>query len=449
MNAIPRGSSFRPAIGASLFLALATFSVCAADVATRQLYTCGMHPQIIREQPGDCPICGMKLQPVRADIVAAPGAAAPKAAPSGERKVKYYQSSMTPGEVRATPGKDSMGMDMVPIYEDKDASAQTTIHIDAGTIQRMNLKTALVDHGPVRREFRTVGAVAYDEQGFRDITTKYDGWLERLVVNRTWTAVKAGDPLFEVYSPDLYNAQLNYLVALQSEGSDGGPLTRSALVRLQLFDAPADFLAALAQSRTASRTVVIRAPADGIVIEKMAVEGQMIKAGERIYRLASLQPVWVNAQIYEEDLPYIHEGQAATVRATYGPERTIDGTVQLLLPQVEELTRTVTARIVLPNPDGFLRPGMFVEVRFAAQLAEDAVLVPDSAVLRSGEHNTVFVALAGGSFEPRNVVLGARSEGGLYQVLGGLHAGERVVTSGQFMLDSESQLREAIQKMLK
>jgi RND family efflux transporter MFP subunit len=194
---------------------------------------------------------------------------------------------------------------------------------------------------------------------------------------------------------------------------------------------------------------VIRAPADGIVVEKMAVEGQMIKAGERIYRLADLKTVWVNAQIYEKDLPDILEGQPVTVHLTYGPERTYDGTVQRLLPQVEDLTRTATARIALSNADGFLRPGMFVDVRFAAQVAADAVLVPDMAVLRSGEHNTVFVALDGGSFEPRDVELGARSEGGLYQVISGLHAGERVVTSGQFMLDSESQLREAIQKMLK
>jgi hypothetical protein len=342
-----------------------------------------------------------------------------------------------------------MGMDMVPVYEDEDSSGQNNIQIDAATTQRMNLKTALVEHGPVRREFRTVGAVAYDEQGLRDITMKYDGWLEKLDVSSTWTAVKAGDPLFEIYSPDLYNAQLNYLVALQSEAADGGPLTRSSLARLQFFDVPADFIAGLARSKTPSRTIAIRAPSDGVVIEKMAVEGQMMKAGERIYRLADLSTVWVNAQIYEKDLPYIHEGQAATVRVTYGPERTFDGTVQLLLPQVEDLTRTATARIVLPNSDGFLRPGMFVDVRFAAQLADDAVLVPDMAVLRSGEHNTVFVALEGGLFEPREVKLGARSEGGYYQVLSGLRAGERVVTSGQFMLDSESQLREAIQKMLK
>ena len=415
-----------------------------AFAATEQLWTCGMHPQIIKREPGNCPICGMKLTPIRANTAKAGGASA-----SGERKIKYYKSTMTPGEVKPGPGKDSMGMDMVPVYEEQDASAENNIQIDAATIQRMNLKTALIEHGPVRREIRTVGTVAYNEQGLRDITTKYEGWIEKLHVNTTWAVVKAGDPLFEIYSPDLYNAQLNYVVALRGEGAESGPLTRAAFARLQLFDIPRDVIDELKRSGEAQRTVVFRAPADGVVIEKMAVAGQMMKPGERIYRLADLSTVWVQAQVYEKDLAFLHEGQAATVRTSYGAERKIEGKVQMLLPQVEEQTRAATARIVLPNADRFLRPGMFVEVSFASQLADDAVLVPDLAVLRSGERNTVFVALDGGFFEPREVQLGARSEGGLYQVLAGLKVGERVVTSGQFMLDSESQLREAIQKMLK
>jgi Cu(I)/Ag(I) efflux system membrane fusion protein len=415
-----------------------------ALAATEQLWTCGMHPQIIKKEPGNCPICGMKLTPIRANTAKAGGAAA-----SGERKIKYYKSTMTPGEVKPGPGKDSMGMEMVPVYEEQDASADNNIQIDAATIQRMNLRTALVEHGPVRREIRTVGMVAYNEQGLRDITTKYEGWIEKLHVNTTWAVVKAGEPLFEIYSPDLYNAQLNYVVALRGEGAESGPLTRAAFARLQLFDIPRDVIDELKRSGEAQRTVVFRAPGDGVVIEKMAVAGQMMKPGERIYRLADLSTVWVQAQVYEKDLAFLHEGQAATVRTSYGAERKIEGKVQMLLPQVEEQTRAATARIVLPNADRYLRPGMFVEVSFASQLGDDAVLVPDMAVLRSGERNTVFVALDGGFFEPREVQLGARSEGGLYQVLAGLKAGDRVVTSGQFMLDSESQLREAIQKMLK
>ncbi len=408
--------------------------------AAETLYTCGMHPQIIKKEPGNCPVCGMKLTPIRAN---AGGGA------QGEKKLKFYKSTMDPMQISDKPGKDSMGMEMVPVYEEGTATGANTIQIEAATIQRMNLKTAPVTRGPVRREIRTVGTIAYNEQGLRDITTKYEGWIEKLFVNATWATVKAGDPLFEIYSPDLYNAQLNYLVASRSEGRDDGPLKRAALARLQLFDISPEFITELGRAGEPRRTVVFRAPADGVVIDKMAVVGQMMKPGERIYRLADLSSVWVLAQIYEQDLPFVQAGQNASVRVTYGPERVLEGKVELLLPQVDEQTRATTARIVLPNPELRLRPGMFVDVRFTAQLADSAVLVPDIAVLRSGERNTVFVAREGGSFEPREVKLGARTANNDYEVLSGLAEGERVVTSGQFMLDSESQLREAIQKMMK
>ena len=407
--------------------------------AAEQLYTCGMHPQIIKKEPGNCPICGMALTPIRANTGGAAG---------GGRKIEHYKSTMIPGEVSPNPGKDSMGMDMVAVYNDAGSPANA-IHIDTGTIQRMNLKTDTVTRGPVSREIRNVGAVAYSEQGLRDVTTKYEGWLEKLYVDATWTVVQAGDPLFEIYSPDLYNAQLNYLVALRAEGAAGGPLTRASLARLRLFDVAEDFLADLARTGEPRRTYLYRAPMAGVVIEKMAIAGQMVKPGERIYRLADLSTVWVHAQIYENDLPFVRAGQPAVVRATYGQTREIPARIELLLPQVEEQTRTATVRLVLANPDGFLRPGMFVDVRVAAQLADSAVLVPEIAVLRSGERNTVFLARTDGSFEPREVKLGARNHDGRYEVLSGLAEGERIVTSGQFMLDSESQLREAIQKMLK
>ena len=447
MNSSTR--SFTPVLSRLFLAVLATsWLFVPPSHAAEQLYTCGMHPQIIKKEPGNCPICGMALTPIRNNDT--------KPAAAGERKIKFYKSSMNPGEVSPKPGKDSMGMDLVPVYEGSDASTQT-INIDAATIQRMNLKTGVVTRGPVLREIRTVGTVAYQESGMRDITTKYEGWIEKIFVNTTWTKVQAGDPLFEIYSPDLYNAQLNYLVALRTEGTNGGAesskaggaLTRASLARLQLFDLSPEFLANLKQTGEASRTYIYRAPAGGMVIEKMGVVGQMMKPGERIYRLADLSSVWVLAQIYEQDLSFIQAGQDATVRVTYGSERLINGQVESLLPQVEEQTRTATARIVLPNADGSLRPGMFVDMRFASQLNASAVLVPDLAVLRSGEHNTVFVALADGSFEPREIKLGVRSQGHFYEVLDGLAEGDRIVTSGQFMLDSESQLRDAIQKMIK
>jgi len=369
-----------------------------ASAAEQQLWTCGMHPQVIKTEPGSCPICSMALTPVR---------------------------------------------------NNAGGTAAGAIHVDTATVQRMNLKTAVVTRGPVEREIRAVGAVDYDESGLRDVTTKYDGWIERLHVAATWTAVKAGDPLFEIYSPDLYNAQLNYLVALGTGGGRDGTLGRAALARLRLFDIPDAFIEEITQAGEPRRTFTYRAATDGVVIEKMAVAGQMMRAGERIYRLADLSSVWVHAQVYENDLGFIRAGMPAIVRSTFGPATEIEARIDLLLPRVEETTRAATARLVLPNPDGALRPGMYVDVRIPARLADSAVLVPDIAVLRSGERNTVFLANPDGTFAAREVKLGARSKEGYYEVLAGLDVGDRIVTSGQFMLDSESQLREAIQKMVR
>lgn len=380
------------------FLALLLLGLVASLPAVAkgpQLYTCGMHPQIIQDHPGNCPICGMKLTPL----------------PDG-------------------------------------AGGNGGIVISPETIQRMNLKTSPVTRGPVDREIRAVGNVAYDEAGLRDITLKYEGWIEELFVNTTSTVVAPGDPLFRIYSPDLYNAQLNYLVTLRREGDPDGPLTRAARTRLELFDLPADFIAALARAGTAERTYVYRAPAAGIIIEKSVVVGRMVRAGELIYRLARLNPVWINAEFYEADSAFIHPGQTVTIKPTHGSAPALAGTVQLIEPQFDAATRTLMARIVIPNADRQFRPGMYVDVRLTAHLADDAVLVPATAVLRSGEHNTVFVALPEGRFDPREITLGPRTGDDRYEVTSGLNVGDTVVTSGQFMLDSETQLREGIQKML-
>jgi membrane fusion protein, copper/silver efflux system len=419
--------------GASRFLAPPAAAAEPAAAATL-LYTCSMHPQILLDHPGYCPICGMKLVPVAASVAANP------------RRILYYKSSMIPGEISQNPGKDSMGMALVPVYEG-DAEAAATIAIDPVTIQKMNLQTGLIREGPVRREVRAVGTVAWDEAGLRDITTKYDGWIEQLLVDTTWATVRAGEPLFTIYSPDLYNAALNYLIAVHSEGAAGGPMTHAARERLRLFDFSDADLAALVRTGEAPRTYVFRSPVAGLVIEKSAVQGRMVKAGATLFRLADPATVWVNAEIYEDDLPFVHAGQTVSVRSTSGDAREHAGKISLLIPEVEAATRTAQARIVLPNPDGALKPGMFVDVRLESELSPAAVLVPDMAVLRSGERDTVFLALPDGSFLPREVKLGPRTTGDEYQVLSGLKAGERVVVSGQFLLDSESQLREAIQKM--
>jgi membrane fusion protein, copper/silver efflux system len=419
----------------------------SGNETNKTLYTCGMHPQVVQDHPGNCSICGMRLTTVRKPGSGAAGSASGR----GERKIKFYKSTMMPGEVSPTPRKDSMGMDMVPVYENEAAAAESQqIAIDPVTTQNMGIRTAVVARGPLRRTIRTVGVIDYDETALAEVTTKFKGWIEKLYVNATGQLLMKGDPLFEIYSPELYSAQREYLLASEQRPNAPGAnaLKTSALTKLQFFDISDEQIAELDRSRQPSKTLRILAPQDGFVIDKMVVEGQMVDAGMKIFRLADLGLVWVQAQIYEQDINYIKLGQEATVTLSYLPDREFRGRVTYIYPNVDEKTRTARVRMEFHNPGYFLKPGMFATVQVSSELEPSALLIPDMAILRSGEKTTVFAALEGGKFEPRNVTLGPQAENDYYEVLSGLKEGERIVTSGQFMLDSESQLREAIQKMM-
>jgi RND family efflux transporter MFP subunit len=398
--------------GAAVFLTSCGMDhASAAGAQEGQLYTCGMHPQVIQNHPGNCPICGMKLTPVRKQ--AAPGSAATNPA--------------------------------------SNVSESSTIMVDPATVQNMNLRTGLVERGPLRRAVRTVGVVDFDETALTDVTTKFKGWVEKLYVDSTGQQVHRGDPLFDIYSPDLYSAQVEYLLAMNQPTNlaltGAQALQASALSKLKFLDVPEEEIVQIKRDGQARKTLRINAPRDGIVVEKPVVQGQMVDAGMKLYRLADLGTVWVQSQVYEQDLPLVRLGQEATVSLAYLSDRKFRGRVTYIYPTVDEKTRTAKVRMEFHNPGYFLKPGMFATVELTAELSPSVVLVPSAAVLRSGESNTVFVALGEGKFEPRAVALGLRTERDQYQVLSGLKEGERVVTSGQFMLDSESQLREAIQKM--
>ena len=387
------------ALGAGVWLGRGPLaSRAATGVASqevRQLYTCGMHPQVIQDHPGNCPICGMTLTPVRKQAAA-------------------------------------------------DANA---IAIDPVTAQNMGIRTGVVTKGPLRRTIRTVGVIDYDETAMVDVTTKYKGWIEKLYINATGQVVHRGEPLFEIYSPELYSAQTEYVLAVEDTTGALAGMKAQAITKLRYFDISDDQIATIEKSRHATKTLRIDAPRDGTVVEKMVVTGQMVDEGMKLYRIADLSMVWVQVQIFEQDLPFVRVGQEALVTLSYLPDREFRGRVTFVYPTVDEKTRTVRVRMEFHNPGYFLKPGMFATVRLTAELTPDALLAPDTAVLRSGGHDTVFVALDHGRFDPRTVTLGPRDEHDQYQILSGLRDGERIVTSGQFMLDSESQLREAIAKM--
>ena len=434
----------------------------APESAADTWYTCGMHPEVVQREPGDCPKCGMRLQPMAPDRATAMGLAEPedtaRPAPAGDREVAYWRSSMIPGEIHQEPGKDSMGMDLVPVYADEVAAAGA-IRIDPVTEQNMGVRIAPVVRGPLVQTIRTVAIVEYDETTLAAVTTKVDGWIERLHVDKTGVQVHVGDPLFDLYSPALFSAQQEYLAALRNLQEtdvpavpaarfDSESMVRDARTRLEYFDISDAQIRELERTDTVRKTLTIRAPFTGIVTHKNVVAGQMIKAGADLLRIADLSTVWVIGKVFEQDMAHVGVGQEALMTLTYLPGRTFRGRVTYVYPYLEEKTREIPVRMEFHNPGYELKPGMYATITLTSELAPDAVLVPDVAVINTGLRNVAFVMREPGRFEAREVRIGTRGENNHLQVLSGLLPGESVVVSGQFLLDSESRLREAALKFL-
>jgi len=420
-------------------------TVKASKAEEKTLYTCGMHPWIIAEEPGECPICGMKLTPKRDEGETA------QAAATGERKILYWRAPMNPAEIYDQPGKSAMGMDLVPVYEDEVVGG-VEVRIDPVTQQNMGVRTAVVQTGPLVRTIRTYGHVAYDETRTAQVSPKFSGWIERLHVDFTGQMVKAGDPLFDIYSPELVSAQEEYLVTYRNLSRMERPASRDLLAsarrRLRYWDVPEREIQALEKSGRVRKALTIRSSFSGVVTQKNAVEGVAVKEGTTIYQIADLSRVWVEAHIYEYELPWVKLGQEAKMTLPYQPGKTYRGKVAYINPYLERKTRDVVVRLEFANPDGELKPDMYADVRIESRLSGEGSLIPSEAVLRSGERNVVFVTRGDGKFTPRDVTLGLTLEGGKIQILSGVAPGETVVTSGQFLLDSESKLKEAVQKMM-
>jgi Cu(I)/Ag(I) efflux system membrane fusion protein/cobalt-zinc-cadmium efflux system membrane fusion protein len=421
--------------------------------AEKAQYTCGMHPFIIKDEPGLCPICGMKLTPLKPGT----GGQQATAVPAGERKIKYWQAPMDPTYIRNEPGKSPMGMDLVPVYEDETATGG--IVIDPVTAQNMGIRTAPVERRDLSRTLRTVGLVTYEESRQYSINSKIDGWIEKLHVNQTGQMVRKGQPLLEIYSPELVAAQQEYLLALDSgrrlaespfpEIADGARrLLDASRTRLSYWDISEKQIRELEQTRQLRKTLTLYSPYGGIVTEKKTFEGMRVMTGEELLQISDISSVWVNADIYEFEVPWVKVGQLAQVELPFVPGRVFVGKVSFVYPYLEPKTRTAQLRIVLANPGFELKPDMYANVRIETEPVANVLVIPDHAVLNSGKGQTVFVALGEGRFEPRAVQTGVTNDEGYIQILSGLSEGEQVVTSAQFMLDSESKLREAIQKML-
>jgi RND family efflux transporter MFP subunit len=375
---------------------------------------------------------------------------------SGQKKIAYYQDPMHPWFTSDKPGTaPDCGMDLVPVYEG-DESVEG-IKIDPVTVQNIGVKIETVKKQKLNNIIRTTGKVDYDETKVTTITTKIMGWVEKLFVDYTGKYISKGQPLFEIYSPELVSTQEEYLQAIRylkkvsnsSEEIKNGAqeLVNSAKRRLLYWDISEKDINEIEKNNAPKKTLTIYSQVNGTVVEKMVFEGQQIMAGMSLYKVADLSTVWVMADIYQVDLPWIKLGQKVDLELSYLPGKTYKGTVTYIYPYLNEETKTVKVRTEVRNTSNYnFKPGMFATVKLVSPISVDAVIVPDQAIIRTGERTIAVMSLGGGYFDPREVKLGVSSDG-LVQVLDGIKDGEKIVISSQFLIDSESNLKAAIQQM--
>jgi membrane fusion protein, copper/silver efflux system len=392
----------------------------------------------------------------RTETTAGPSASAPagSAAPTkaGERKLLYYRNPMGLPDTSPVPKKDPMGMDYIPVYEGEE-SASGTVKVSADRIQSLGVRTEPVVRRAIAREVRAVGTIEVDERGQFTVAPKFEGWIEKLYVNTTGQAVARGQPLADVYSPELVSAQREYLIAFRAMGAMSSAtndaqqavrqLAEAALERLRNWDISDQQIARLRESGEPRRTLTLIAPASGVIIKDPPVAGMRFMPGEALFRIANLGTVWLIGDVFEQDLALVKRGAKATLHVDAYPDRSFPGQVTFIYPTLNTETRTARVRVELANANGLLRPGMYGTVQIGAGGARDALVVPDSAVIDSGSRQTVLVALGEGRFEPRDVKLGARGDG-FVELLSGVKDGESVVTRANFLIDSESNLKAAL-----
>lgn len=370
------------------------------------------------------------------------------------RKVLYYRHPMGLPDTSPVPKKDSMGMDYVPVYSDETPTGPGFV-IPTDRLQRLGVRTVAAAPRTLSRTIRAVGTVQIDERRQTAVSPKFEGYVTRLYVATTGAPVRRGEVLLEVYSPELVSAQQEFLIARTNLSAYGGAapevharlerLVNASRQRLRNWDIDARDLAAMEKGET-QQNLRLRSPVSGVVIEKLARVGQRFMPGEVMYQVASLDRVWVVANVFEQDVAALATGSRARATFEAYPGRTFDGRVALVYPALQADTRTLAVRIELANPDGALKPGLYGNVEISGPTLLAPVAVPDSAVLESGTRNLVFIARGDGRFEARDVELGSRADG-FVAVSKGLTAGEPVVVDGNFLIDAESNLRAGTQAL--
>ncbi len=391
------------------------------------------------------PTCGNPSAPPRASDSAKPSAGA---APASSGDVAYWTCPMHPSVHEAGPGACPIcGMTLTPVS--RQDVEQGIITVDATRRQLIGVRTELVAKRHFTHSIRTVGMIAYDETGLADVSLKFKGWVGKLVADSVGKRVRKGSLLFTIYSPEVYEAEQELLTAQNNRAllPDAGlPGNENFLVdavkqRLRLWDVPSSVVRRVLEKHEAVRYVPIVSPASGYIVEKNVVEGSTVEAGARLFRIANLDKVWIEAELYESELPLVKKGMQATVTLPYAGDQKLTGKITFIYPYLDRSTRTGKVRIELPNPEVELKPDMYANVAIDVDLGE-RVVVPESAVIYAGPRRLVFVDLGGGKLKPKEIHVGVASDD-FYEVKDGLEVGERVVTSGNFLIGSESRLKSA------
>ncbi len=374
--------------------------------------------------------------------------------PQEAGKILYYRHPMGAADTSLVPKKDEMGMDYLPVYE-KELAKVGQVDISPEKIQKLGVTTEIISQRRLTRSIRALGSIQDDESRVHAVTPKFEAWVQRLYVNTTGANVKRGQALLEIYSPELLTAQQEYLIAKQGQQAlhQSSPqarktaeqLTGNALQRLHYWDiAPAQLLRLQTQEKTLD-TLPLMSPVNGVVLDKPAQEGMRFMPGELLFRIADLSTVWLVMDVFEQDIGGLRLGQVAEVHINAYPGKLFSGKVEFIYPTLTTETRTVKVRVVLPNADGRLKPGLYGGASLAAIENKPGMLaVPDSAVLDSGARQVVLVQKGEGRFEPHAVKLGLQADG-YWEVINGLEDGDEVVTHANFLIDAESNLKSALE----
>lgn len=392
--------------------------------------------------------------------VSRPAADSSPEAAASERKILYWRAPMDPGFTSDKPGKSPMGMDLIPVFEDQAVMANGAVRVDPNFLQNFSVRTTLAEQNDLAIAIHTVGTLGHNEETVVSVNTKYDGWIEKAYRNNVGEAVEKGEPLFDVYSPQLVTTQQEYLAALDYSQKLAGSaypeaveraraLVESGQERLRYWDVDDKAIARLDTTHKITRTVTVYSPVSGFIVNKMSdsLEGMRLTPGMTVMKLADHSRLWVEAELYEDDIRHVRKDARVSVQARSFPGRKWSGRITLFDTALDPRTRTLKAFAEIDNPDLKLRPGMFVDVAIRPPGVANAVTIPQQAVLHSGERSILIVERSRGVFEPREVRLGIVS-GDKQEIVAGLSAGERVVTSSQFLIDSESNLRAAVSSLL-